>query len=251
MIISHKNKFIFIKTQKVSGTSMEIALSYSLGRKDIITPLNLEDEIIRYKKTGKFPQNYSKDRKFEEKYKSYIRKLSKRRISKKQFNKLEKKIEDKKINNNIYFNHMKAKDIKKKVGHIIWKKYFKFSIERNPYDKIISFMFFANRFKKIKNVKKEIQKTINLKKYKNYPIYTENKKVIIDYIINYDNLKKNIKYVENKIQIPILKNYMYTKNYTRKTKKRFKYFFNKKQSDKIFKDCKEEFITMKYKKLYE
>ena len=43
MIISHKKKFIFVKTQKVSGTSMEIALSHSLGRKDVITPLNLED----------------------------------------------------------------------------------------------------------------------------------------------------------------------------------------------------------------
>ena len=251
MIISHKNKFIFVKTQKVSGTSMEIALSHSLGRKDVITPLNLEDEVTRYKKTRKFPQNYSKDSKFEEEYKNYIRKLSKKRVSKEQFNKLEKVIENKKINNNIFFNHMKAEDIRKKVGNKIWNQYFKFSIERNPYDKIISFMYFANRFKKIKNIKKEIQKTINLKKYINYPIYTEKKQVILDYIIDYDNLKKNIKIVENKIKIPILKHYMYTKNYTRKTKKKFKFFFNKRQSDKIFIDCKEEFKTMKFKKLYE
>ena len=45
MIISHKHKFIFIKTFKVSGTSMEIALSRYTGKKDILTPLNLEDEI--------------------------------------------------------------------------------------------------------------------------------------------------------------------------------------------------------------
>ena len=251
MIISHKKKFIFVKTQKVSGTSMEIALSHSLGRKDVITPLNLEDEVIRYKKTKKFPQNYSKDLKFEQEYKNYIRMLSKKRVSKEQFNKLEKIIEDKKINNNIFFNHMKAKDIRKKVGKKIWNKYFKFSIDRNPYDKIISFMYFANRFKKIKNIQKEIQKTINLKKYMNYPIYTEKKKVILDYIINYENLRNNIKNVENKIRIPILKHYVHTKNYTRKTKKKLKYFFNKRQSDKIFMDCYEEFKIMKFKKLYE
>ena len=164
---------------------------------------------------------------------------------------LEKEIEDKKINNNIFFNHMKAKDIKKKIGNILWKKYFIFSIERNPYDKIISFMFFANRFKKTKNIKKEIQKTINFKKYFNYPLYTENNKIIIDYLINYDDLKSNIKFVEKKIKIPILKNYMHTKNYTRKSNKDFKYFFNKSQSNKIYRDCKQEFIIMKYKKLYE
>ena len=44
---------------------------------------------------------------------------------------------------------------------------------------------------------------------------------------------------------------MYTKNYTRKTKKKLKYFFNKRQSDKIFMDCNEEFKIMKFKKLYE
>ena len=146
---------------------------------------------------------------------------------------------------------MKAKDIRKKVGKKIWNKYFKFSIDRNPYDKIISFMYFANRFKKIKNIQKEIQKTINLKKYINYPIYTEKKKVILDYIINYENLRNNIKNVENKIRIPILKHYVHTKNYTRKTKKKLKYFFNKRQSDKIFMDCNEEFKIMKFKKLYE
>ena len=54
MIISHNNKFIFIKTFKVSGTSMEIALSNYLGKQDIITPINLEEEILRYKKTGIF-----------------------------------------------------------------------------------------------------------------------------------------------------------------------------------------------------
>ena len=38
------------------------------------------------------------------------------------------------------------------------------------------FMYFANRFKKIKNIKNEIDKTIRLKKYLNYPIYTNRKK---------------------------------------------------------------------------
>ena len=90
MIISHKHKFIFIKTFKVSGTSMEIALSRYIGNEDILTPLNLEDEIKRYKKTGVLPQNYSKNKLEEIKYKNYIKKLSKKDI-KKILNELEKK----------------------------------------------------------------------------------------------------------------------------------------------------------------
>ena len=38
MIVSHKYKFIFIKTRKTAGTSIEYNLSKYLGKEDIITP---------------------------------------------------------------------------------------------------------------------------------------------------------------------------------------------------------------------
>ncbi|WP_275670288.1 hypothetical protein [Okeania hirsuta] len=41
MIISHKYKFIFLKTIKTSGTSIEIYLSRFCGDDDVITPISL------------------------------------------------------------------------------------------------------------------------------------------------------------------------------------------------------------------
>ncbi len=38
MILSHKNRFIFIKTRKTAGTSIEAYLRNFLGENDIATP---------------------------------------------------------------------------------------------------------------------------------------------------------------------------------------------------------------------
>lgn len=49
MIISHKYKFIFVRTRKTAGTSIEIGLSRFCEKEDVITPIDYEDEEIRKK----------------------------------------------------------------------------------------------------------------------------------------------------------------------------------------------------------
>ena len=58
MIVSHKHKFIFIKTVKTAGTSLEVALSEFCGSKDIITKIAPDDEEYRKSLGYLGPQNY-------------------------------------------------------------------------------------------------------------------------------------------------------------------------------------------------
>ena len=58
MIVSHEHRFIFIKTRKTAGTSIEISLSKYCGPNDIITPIAEVDEKIRESLGHKGPQNY-------------------------------------------------------------------------------------------------------------------------------------------------------------------------------------------------
>jgi hypothetical protein len=118
MIVSHKHKFIFIKTKKTAGTSIEIALSKVCDDNDIITPINKEDEIIREQFSKRKAQNtvipFSKYT-----LKDWLR-----------FIKYRKRLE--------FYNHMPASEIKKYLDASIWSSYYKFCFEREPLRKSIS-----------------------------------------------------------------------------------------------------------------
>ncbi|MBT9288072.1 hypothetical protein [Prosthecodimorpha staleyi] len=55
MILSHRHRFVFVKTRKTAGTSIELALSAICGPDDVITPVSRPDERLR---AGRGPQNH-------------------------------------------------------------------------------------------------------------------------------------------------------------------------------------------------
>lgn len=125
MLISHRHKFIFIKTKKTAGTSIEIALSRYLGPRDVITHITPQDEALRREAGYPGPQNfripfsrYSRE--------DWLRFLHGRRRL-------------------WFYNHMGAADIRRYVGEKVWNSYFKFCFERNPWDKLISWYYWEHR----------------------------------------------------------------------------------------------------------
>ena len=52
MIISHRHRYIFIKTHKTAGTSVEISLSRFAGPDDVLTPVAPRDEEVRARFPG-------------------------------------------------------------------------------------------------------------------------------------------------------------------------------------------------------
>ena len=118
MILSHKHRFIFIKTAKTAGTSIEVFLSKHCDRDDIVTPIVPAVE-------GHEPRNYDG---FINPLPEILERpgkvLSALRHS---FTSREK-----------FYNHMPAREVKQRVSADVWNDYFKFCVERNPWDKVLS-----------------------------------------------------------------------------------------------------------------
>lgn len=60
MIICYRHGFVFIKTRKTAGSSLEIALSRLCGPGDVVTRLPAEEEEVRRMEGGYGPANHDK-----------------------------------------------------------------------------------------------------------------------------------------------------------------------------------------------
>lgn len=142
-IINYTNNFIFVKTNKTAGTSLEIALSKYCNEIDVIGTIFSEDEKIRKELGFRSAQNYKK--KFYRINKGFflgpfawfivlcgLDKIFGIKNKPALFNNfLEKDI--------VFNEHCPISIIQSNVDEKFFKSAFKFTIVRNPYDQIKSF----------------------------------------------------------------------------------------------------------------
>ena len=183
MIISKKKKFIFLKTAKTAGSSIEFYLSQFCGNEDTITSLRPHEEKLKKKFNILKKQNYE---------------YKKKKFALKNFKKLNfsKKI--------VINEHSSLKILEDKIKMAL-NHYYTFAFVRNPYHWIVSYFWwylYDEKIIPIKNLNKLTKKEINFLfrlflKLKCLYFFTWMKDIISSnkykvHIYKFENLEKNI-----------------------------------------------------------
>ena len=181
MIISHTHKYIFIKSAKTAGTSIEAALSAFCKGDDVVTPLGDYD--------------FNRNEKGEWIHKS--------------------------MNAEGFEQHEWGTAIREKVGPETWNEYYKFSIARNPWDRVVSlYEWFARKnpdpklgkrflhrigmpFDETTELRKLFGKWVNDGDWQtNDRFYVVDDELCVDFMIRYENLQEDFAAVTRRVGLP-------------------------------------------------
>jgi hypothetical protein len=180
MIISHNHKFIFVKNRKVAGTSVEAYLSQYCGKHDIIT-------------TG----GENKGRNDRGIWNPCAELISAGNF-KKRCEILSDFIHFKK-----YKSHMGSHLIQTRLPKKTWQSYYKFCIERNPWDKTLSFYHMKKHNPNLPNKSFDQFLSCNHNLCSDFDRYCgRDGKILVDRVLRYENLLSDLSEVCEKLRIP-------------------------------------------------
>lgn len=175
MIISHAHRFIFLKTQKCAGTSIELALSEICGPEDVITSLSADDEALK-SAAGRPAQNTVIPiayRPLDWRLREVLRFRTSWRASK-------------------FYEHMPASKIRRSMDPVLFDSYQKVTIVRNPWDREVSLYFWHYRKKETRpSFERFVQMPRFRPQRKTFDLYSINGEIVAGTILRYETLRED------------------------------------------------------------
>lgn len=194
-IVSHNHRFIFLKTRKTAGSSIEIALSRLCNADDFIIPLSYPDdpdEQLRREAGGHPPVNWEK-RWWQ--YRTWKEIRHRLKYGKKAL---------------ILGTHATAPEIRAHFGDGIWSRYLRITVERNPWDKAVSrYWWMKHRSERrhgpgFPSISEFLQRVARERPHwlTNWDHYTINDQLAVDVVLFYETLQQDLHALETRMGLP-------------------------------------------------
>jgi hypothetical protein len=227
MIVNHRYRFIYLKTKKTAGTSIEIALSRYCDGNDILSKIGHRDEPKRAALGYQGPANH-----LEPAGKSLGERIDRWLHGPKQR----------------YFNHMPARELREKIGDETWNSYFKFCFERNPWDRAISQYYWQNRSKKrLPDFYRYLHRMRRLGILSNFDTYAIDGRVAVDAVYRFEDLNAELGRIVERLGLPGGLELPDAKRNVRKDRRPYQEFYSERARDFVAKACEREIREFGYR----
>ena len=229
MILSHKYRFIFLKTGKTAGTSTEIALSAHCGPDDIITPIGEEDEDIRRQLGYPGPQNYLASP-LAYRFRDLVALATQRELKM------------------AFYNHVPAFRVRRLIGDRIWRDYYKFCIVRNPWERVISSYYWHTRDTRPRPSVRDFLRdggAVGMQR-RGFQVYTIAGEVAVDKVCRFETLAGDLEDVRRRLGIPEPLNLPRAKEGSRSDRRSYREILDKEEIDEIRRLFADEFELFGY-----
>ena len=233
MIASYLHNFIFIKTKKTGGSSVEMMLAPPCGPDDIITPLGNQAELARGNGEP-LCRNFADDPAWEDELRTII-KGKRPQARRKAFEKEHKPK---------FFNHMPARQIKALVAPAFWDRAVKITSERHPYEKAVSLAYFS--FKSGASFKAHLDRVVRGRGYAGHPLYSIGEQVVVEEFIRLETLGDDMRRVAARLGLPIPDEIARAKSRTRLDPRPAREILSDAQKGIVYANCKKEFDLLGY-----
>lgn len=240
MIYLESKKLLFIKPLKTASTSLEIAFSCNAGPRDIVTPISVKDELLRYQMGGQLPANYAANAKVEERYAARVSMVA--RLQKIFPGAAPERLEG--LLKPFYrtggrkpvFNHIKPAELVALKGRAFLDDSFVVTMCRHPYEVLVSRVFWE-RWKKERSTEFDLSAAID-KMLESEPLnldyYFLDGEYIADFVIRYEHLSEDLEALEFRFGLKLLEHMPFTKNNVRKSKEPAESMLTERQKEACF-----------------
>jgi hypothetical protein len=223
MIVSYSRNFIFIKTKKTAGSTVEAILATACVGTDIVTypsdifigtdPATLgtapgrdrpEDRGREDKRSGKNPDDF--------------------------------------------FNHMSARQAHARVDRHFWDSALKLTVERHPYEKAVSFAYFTARrkCKTAADFPAHLDRVVRGGDFDGFKRWSIDGKVAVDEFVRQESLQEDLGRMGMRLGIAIPAELPRLKSRTRTDPRPAREILSREQKDIVFARCRREFEILGY-----